>query len=300
MTNIIQKTNERGIIRSIVRWGLYPISWLIILLSFHLIYTTKLDPRVIWMGCIGVLFSIYMLAEVTLPYQKKWSMNFSTFIADIKFIVFNGAFLALLSSGLALFTITVSGSNSGFVSDLPKIVQLGMALLIFELINYGLHRFMHEGRGKVGKFMWLLHAAHHLPPRLYLLMHAVFHPFNAFFIQTFAIILPVWLMGYEPNVVAMFLIINGMHGLISHFNVDVRMGFLNYIFIGPELHRYHHSASMSEAKNYGAVLSIYDLIFGTFIYHPNVAPNRLGVFGKSALPAYEKFWKVIILPFQKR
>ena len=82
----------------------------------------------------------------------------------------------------------------------------------------------------------------------------------------------------------MFLMINGLYGLISHFNVDARMGWLNYIFVGPELHRYHHSAGVNDAKGYGNTLSIYDWMFGAFVYRPGVPQAELGVNAAAGMP----------------
>ena len=129
-------------------------------------------------------------------------------------------------------------------------------------------------------------------------MHAVFHPINGLIIQGLAITLPIWLMGYQDKVVTMFLVINGMHGLISHLNVDVRMGWFNYLFVGPELHRYHHSARINESKNYGATLSIFDVLLGTFVYRAGVPPKDLGVFPETGLPGYENTLAVLKMPFQ--
>ncbi len=68
-----------------------------------------------------------------------------------------------------------------------------------------------------------------------------------------------------------------LHGTISHFNVDMRMGWLNYVFVGPELHRYHHSAKSHEAVNYGATVSLFDLLFYSFLYRQGVPPLALGL-----------------------
>ncbi|MGO7625604.1 sterol desaturase family protein [Rhizobium ruizarguesonis] len=122
-----------------------------------------------------------------------------------------------------------------------------------------------------------------------MLMHAVSHPFNAVLVQAFAIILPIWLMGYSPDTVLIFLVINAVHGIISHFNVDLRLGWANYIFVGPEVHRYHHSAAVNEAKNYGATLTLWDQIFGTFGFHPGLAPQDLGVSPDANLPPISRF-----------
>jgi sterol desaturase/sphingolipid hydroxylase (fatty acid hydroxylase superfamily) len=170
--------------------------------------------------------------------------------------------------------------------------------LLFEAVNYALHRAMHRMSGPVGRFLWLSHAAHHLPPRLYLVMHAVFHPVNGVLIQSLAITVPLWALGLGPQAVAIFFMINGMHGLISHFNVDVRMGWLSYVFAGTETHRYHHSAAPEEAGNFGATLMIYDLLFGTFVYRPGVPPAELGVRPEAGLPDYDRLGRVLALPFR--
>lgn len=283
-------------LRVLVRWGLYPTSWLIALPGFYFIFTSNYDLQSIWGACIGTLAVIYLLIEWLFPYEKRWAMSLKSFIADFKFVIINSIFVAGLSAFLALFTIGLSHNNNGLASDWPIGVQLVLCLLIFEIVHYTIHRTMHEARGYMGKILWYTHAAHHLPPRLYLVMHAVGHPLNGMAIQGFAITLPIWMMGYSSEAVTMFLIINGMHGLISHFNVDVRMGILNYVFVGPELHRYHHSADVNEAKNYGATLSILDQMFGTFVYKPGTPPEELGVNASESFPAYDRTFDVLKLP----
>lgn len=286
------------IIRSLVRWGLYPASWAALLFGFHRIMGWGQDPRMVWSQTTGALLVFYLVIEIMLPYQKRWAMTWASLWVDLRYVAFNGISVTAISAALGLATITIAGTHAGPASNWSIAAQLIAALLIFEAINYSLHRAMHELRGPVGRFLWRTHAAHHMPPRLYLLMHAVFHPLNAVIIQAGAIILPIWLMGYSPQAAAMFLMVNGMHGLISHFNVDVRAGWMNYIFVGTELHRYHHSAVVTDAGNFGATLSIFDVLFGTFVYRPGVPPRDLGVDPASGLPAYERFGAVLALPFR--
>jgi sterol desaturase/sphingolipid hydroxylase (fatty acid hydroxylase superfamily) len=293
------KSNEE-LGRRIVRWGLYPLSWLVLLVGFHLIWTTATSPRTIWGVCVGVLFLLYAFIEWRFPFEQRWSMSWSSFWADLKFLALNGVTIGLVSAGLALMTISISQEGNGPATHWPPALQLLICLLIFEAINYSIHRAMHDLKGRFGRVLWAVHAAHHLPPRLYLVMHAVFHPINGLLVQIIAIMIPIWWMGYQQNVVVMFLMINGMHGLLSHFNVDVRMGWFSYVFIGTETHRYHHSADVNEAKNFGATLAIFDQLFGTFVYRPGIAPQELGVDEKSGLPDYQRTVEVLLLPFKQR
>lgn len=287
-----------SLIRRIVRWGLSPASLAMLLFGFHRIIAWGDDPKLVWAQTIGMLFAIYLVIEATLPYRARWAMTLKSFAGDIKFVIVNAGAIGAISAGLALFTITLNGDVSGPARAWPIPLQLLAALVIFEAVNYSLHRAMHEARGPLGRVLWLTHAAHHMPPRLYLVMHAVFHPLNALLVQAFAITLPIWLMGYRPEVVAMFLMLNGMHGLLGHFNVDVRMGWLSYVFAGTETHRYHHSANVNEAKNFGATLMLFDILFGTFVYRPGIPPAELGLIADGALPPYERFGAVLGLPFR--
>jgi sterol desaturase/sphingolipid hydroxylase (fatty acid hydroxylase superfamily) len=254
----------------------------------------------LWAASLGFLFSLYAFIEWRFPFEQRWSMSWTSFWSDLKFVAMNGLTIGIITALLAMMTISISQDGSGPATHWPLALQLLACLLIFEAVNYSIHRAMHELEGRFGKLLWAVHAAHHLPPRLYLIMHAVFHPINGMLVQVLAIMLPIWLMGYQQNVVVMFLMINGMHGLLSHFNVDVRMGWFNYVFIGTETHRYHHCADVNEAKNFGATLAIFDLLFGTFVYRRGVSPQELGVNADAGLPAYERTFDVLMLPFKHR
>lgn len=278
-------------------WAIYPVSWSLLLSLWVAMYFDQLAPQQAWGAMVGTLILSYVVLEQVLPYEKRWSPTWRSIFDDLKYVVVNGTTLASVSAILALYTITISGDLTGPAEDWPIWLQLLSCLFIFEALNYAIHRTMHEGKGKWGRFLWHTHAAHHLPEKLYIFMHVAGHPINAIITQAIVIILPIWAMGYDQMTVTSFLMINSMHGLISHFNVDVRMGLMNYIFIGPETHRYHHSANVSEAKNYGATLSFYDQVFGTFVYKPGIAPNALGVNASEGLPLYRNIFAVLKLPF---
>ena len=287
----------KSAIRTVASWSIYPLSWGFLLIAFNLALSGKLGYQQAWGMLTLFLIVFYAIVERILPYEQRWSMTWESFKADIKFILTNVAFLALLNAGLAYFTISLSSQNQGPATDWPLWLQLASCALVFEALNYSIHRAMHEAPDRFGRFLWDVHAAHHLPEKVYVVMHAVFHPINAVLIQGFAMTIPIWWAGYDQKVVTLFLMINSLHGIISHFNMDVRMGWANCIFVGTEVHRYHHSADLSEAKNYGATLTIFDILFGTFVYKPGVAPKNLGIADPDSMPRKEDYLGVIALPF---
>jgi sterol desaturase/sphingolipid hydroxylase (fatty acid hydroxylase superfamily) len=290
---------EKTGFKKFVSWTIYPFSWLILIAvwmgSQKGYYPLGVTPTVL--GAILIL--VYLGAEFIIPYEPRWSMTLRSFLADAKYLVSTGAFTAIISTLLGYFAITAAGSYNGFASHWPFFVQLAVMILVYDGINYALHRWMHEGKSKFGHFLWMVHAAHHLPPTVYVMMHAVFHPLNVLTNNVVIMIIPVYLMGYNPEVIALFVMINSLQGLISHFNVDVRLGWLNYLVVATELHRYHHSVDVDEAKNYAGIIPYYDLLFGTFVYKPGVPPKALGISEDAGLPHYGQYVKILALPFRK-
>lgn len=156
---------------------------------------------------------------------------------------------------------------------------------------------MHLSVGPITNVLWRAHAIHHLPQQLYLIMHGVFHPINAVLVRLIVQMLPIVLLGTDPLAIFISSSIISYHGVISHFNVDIRAGWANYLFVGPELHRYHHSAESNEAVNYGVTLSIFDLLCGTFSYRPGIPPAHLGLSEEDGYPGQHNPLESLLLPF---
>ena len=129
-------------------------------------------------------------------------------------------------------------------------------------------------------------------------MHPASHPINGFIVRALVTLLPLYYLGASPETVLLLSTVITFQALISHCNVDIRMGWVNYLFVGTELHRFHHSANLVESKNYAVTLSILDIISGTFYYRPGSLPERLGVVDPRAYPKSIEFWKVMKLPFE--
>ena len=286
------------VMRRILRWTIYPASWALIAYFYWRMTTGAMTPQAAWGATTGIFVLSYLALETLFPYQERWKMTWASFWSDFKYLVVNGASIGAVNAGLAYLSISLSADASSSVSEFPILIQVVMMLVIFEALHYSVHRSMHEGRSRLNKWLWTVHAPHHLPDRLYVIMHVVGHPINQILLQSLVIVLPIWLIGYDQHAVAGFIMINSMHGLISHFNVDVRMGWMNYIFVGTELHRYHHSSDLRDAKNFGATLSIFDQICGTFVYRPGLPPAQLGAEDTSLYPYYGDILAVLKMPFR--
>ncbi len=247
-----------------------------------------------WMS--GARIVLMLLIEFNFPAKLEWQMTRVSFRRDLKYIAINGGVTGLLKLTLAWLALDLSNFNTGIIENIPIWVELVILFLVYEFFQYWYHRLSHEGRGSIGLWLWRNHVAHHLPDRVYLLMHPVAHPLNLL-ISIALLQFPLIVLGAKPETVFLFNALIGLQGLLSHFNVNVKAGWLNYFLVGTELHRFHHSANLEEAKNYGVFTPFWDLIFGTFAYSPYQLPVRLGVVDPENYPNSMDIGKVLALPF---
>ena len=103
--------------------------------------------------------------------------------------------------------------------------------------------------------------------------------------------------GFTPNATFIALAIIGAVGVISHLNADIRLWAFNHILIGPETHRYHHSATRN--GNSGTITSIWDQLFHTFVFDAQ-PPARLGLVNRDDYPDPEHFLRVLAWPLRAR
>ena len=75
---------------------------------------------------------------------------------------------------------------------------------------------------------------------------------------------PIVILGAHPDVAFMKGILDATWGMYIHSNIGVRMGVLQYVFNGPEMHRWHHALAPGRPVcNFGNNLSVFDWWFGT-------------------------------------
>jgi alkylglycerol monooxygenase len=59
-----------------------------------------------------------------------------------------------------------------------------------------------------------------------------------------------------------------MHGIVFHLQAIPTLGIMDYVINNPSLHRVHHGRNRyCIDKNYGAVFSFWDWLFGKKAYY---------------------------------
>ena len=204
------------------------------------------------------------LHEARVPHRRAWHPSVREVGADAMFIATVQAALPYALSfsvvlGLRELLEARGASASGlWPTDWPLAAQVVLMLAAADLMRYWLHRAFHRYN-----LMWRLHAVHHSPHRLYWLNVGRFHPLEKA-IQYAVDTLPFALLGVAPEVLAAYFVFYALNGFFQHSNCRVRLGPLNYLVSGPELHRWHHSEIARESNNnYGNNLIVWDVLFGT-------------------------------------
>jgi len=212
------------------------------------------------LACAGLV----TLLEIRLPYREAWRPTASDVANDV-------SFMAIVQVALPyILAISLVVGLSGLIEahgialhgiwphDMPIWLQVCLMLAAADFPRYWLHRAFH-------KFppMWRFHAIHHSPHRLYWVNVGRFHPVEKA-IQYCADALPFILLGVAPEVLSAYFVFYAVNGFFQHSNCRVRLGPLNYIISGPELHRWHHSELPKESdQNFGNNLILWDILFGT-------------------------------------
>jgi sterol desaturase/sphingolipid hydroxylase (fatty acid hydroxylase superfamily) len=133
--------------------------------------------------------------------------------------------------------------------------------LLLDLIRYLVHRCEHAV-----PFFWRFHALHHSDPDVDVTTSVRHHPIE--YLLASAV---YWIAVIVLNV-PVFVVLS--HGLAVFGTAAVQHGnirlperlerWLQPVFVTVDMHRVHHSIEFSsENSNYGAVLSIWDRLFGT-------------------------------------
>lgn len=279
-----------------IRFGFYPLLLALTLAAGLFTLRAGSDLQKAFGIFTLVRLALLLLVERAFPFRKEWGMTWRSFLRDLKYAVVVGGFGFALKFAAGWLAIGLADNTQGMLSSWPVFAQLLVLALTYEFFQYWQHRFSHEGRGVIGQFLWRSHVQHHLPQRVYLLMHVVSHPVN--FVIVMAVNFGViYGLGVGKDAEFLLNVIMGLQGLVSHFNVQISAGPLNYLLVGTELHRNHHSADLHEAGNYGVLTPFWDLLFGTFRYAPDRAPEALGVTEPDHYPSSNQILATMMLPF---
>jgi sterol desaturase/sphingolipid hydroxylase (fatty acid hydroxylase superfamily) len=241
-------------------------------------------------AAVLVFYPLIALLERLLPYRREWNRSHGDVRADLLHLFFSGQPMNLLFQATLLGVSVEAGQSLAarlgaplWPRSAPLAAKLALAVAVAELGHWAFHRLSHETR-----LVWRVHATHHSAPRLYWLNATRFTWPDLFALISVQSV-PLLLLGIDRESWLAYVLFGAVYGQLQHANLDVRTGPLDYVFSTPGLHRWHHSTDPREGnRNYGAILSIWDLLFGTFFRPKGRA--FAGPVGIGALPRFPRTW----------
>lgn len=144
-----------------------------------------------------------------------------------------------------------------------------LLLIAVDFIHYWTHRWEHEIRA-----LWTHHSVHHSSP-IYNYSTAFRVVFSRQFFDV-AYYFVLVLLGFHPILIFACLQIIAVYQFWLHTQLIGRLGPLEAVLMTPSHHRVHHGSQPQYLdKNYGALVVVWDKLFGTFA--PEQAPVKFGL-----------------------
>jgi len=252
--------------------------------------------KVVWvMACLGISWLLEgSFPLLSLPY-RKW-----------RHAGVNGAFLVTsllinVAFGVASVAVVAWTASSGFgllrIVHLPIVAGLILALVLFDFAaQYVAHYLLHKVR-----WMWRLHVVHHSDTKVDATTGARLHPGDYALREVFALATLV-VTGAPLAFYVLYRIITIFFTFVTHANVSLPKWLdaaLSWVFVTPDMHKFHHHFERPWTDtNFGGVLSIWDRMFGTFVYgDPHEVQYGLDV---SDPARDEDVGYQFVLPFSKK
>ena len=252
---------------------------------------------------IFVITATYILIfEQLLPLKPNWKIKKDNFWADIKHFIFSvtifDAIGKTISLSIVLYLQQLFFKPFEIWDKFPLIFTFVIATIIGEFLPYVYHRISHIGKksSKISVFLWKIHSIHHLPTSLNWFKTNWVHPINIF-LNTLLKMIPLLLLGFPQEIIYLVGITNIVVAYISHANIKTNTYFLDYLITTPQIHHFHHSKLIDEAKNFGNIIPFWDLVFGTY-YNRKGEVKDVGVVKNDFLyPEKKQYIKQLTFPF---
>jgi sterol desaturase/sphingolipid hydroxylase (fatty acid hydroxylase superfamily) len=242
--------------------------------EFNFRWPTMVPGEVLALTLLMV-FSILATLEFQAPNEKlpkihlrqSYKTNFSLFIV-------NSIALSFVSAS-SLLVLAERYSDIGLLNSLSSSAwKAVLSFLMLDLLLYLWHKASHSFDS-----LWMFHRVHHNDPYLNITTSFRIH-FLELVITNFLKAILIVILGIEEAMVLTSEAIMTLFIMFHHTNISFKgEKLLGHVIIVPSLHRTHHSMQRSEHdSNYGAVLSLWDRLFGT---RSELKPTEIGIKGSS-------------------
>jgi sterol desaturase/sphingolipid hydroxylase (fatty acid hydroxylase superfamily) len=244
------------------------------------------NAHLLWFNVVYLsAVAIIALFERLMPYEQTWLAKDGETFNDVAHSLLNKGLVQIAAAigtsfPMAVATLAQPAFHSPFdvwPNHWPLFLQVVLGLVVAEFGLYWAHRLAHDHLS-----LWRFHALHHSVERLWVINTGRFHIVDSL-IKIAMSQIPLYLIGAPLPVFLWIGAVTAFIGLLTHCNIDVRTGALDWILSTPRLHRWHHSRVLAEGNtNYGENLVLWDQVLGTYFNPPRPSSIDIGITGRVA------------------
>jgi sterol desaturase/sphingolipid hydroxylase (fatty acid hydroxylase superfamily) len=185
-----------------------------------------------------------------------------------------------------------------YLVQLPVWLFILLGLMILDLISaYWIHYIQHQV-----KWMWKFHLVHHTDTWVDTTTANRHHPGESVFRALFTLLAviatgaPMWLVFLYQSLSAAF-------SQFNHANIHLPRWIdkpLSWIIVSPDMHKvHHHHTQPLTDTNYGNIFSIWDRLFGTFVYVKDMNTLHYGIDTHPQEKEHNNMSNLLKMPFQE-
>lgn len=214
----------------------------------------------IWMVLFGLLENLIPVFSHKYNRLKHAGVNLSFLITTgiVNLVV------GLITAGVYVF---IQKNHIGLIYWLnwPLWLELLICILLLDFIGmYCSHYLLHKF-----KWLWKFHMVHHSDTHVDVTTGTRHHPGDWFIREVFALV-AVIITGAPIAFYFLFRFCNVVFTYLTHANINMPVWLekpLSWIFVTPNVHKFHHHFERPWTDtNFGNIFSVWDRIFGTFVY----------------------------------
>ncbi len=209
-----------------------------------------------------VVLAFVQVMEWVNERHAGWKINRQELLTDIFYVVLGITAISWMTDTLANTPLAEAkealGIATPWLAALPFLVQVVIVMLLVELGQYWLHRWMHNN-----DWLWSTHAPHHHITQLNAMKGYVGNPLELVLIGLSVIAL------LDFDKAPMFAAFNSLGAISFYAHANVRADppkWFSFFFTTIRHHSLHHTAlSFEDTRcNYANCMILFDRLFGTY------------------------------------
>jgi sterol desaturase/sphingolipid hydroxylase (fatty acid hydroxylase superfamily) len=194
-------------------------------------------------------------------FRSSWTSDRARLRRNAAFLVSNLVTIVVLNAVTrALAPVLPRAFTWQSTGAVDVVVEVAACILVAELVNWLSHWAKHKQA-----WLWRFHLQHHVETRYS--VNLTLHTHGVEVVVTGALMSSLLVvLGFSRFAVDAFTVVYFCANLYKHCSARMSLGPLDALLVGPAYHRLHHARAADMGGwhgNYGSVLTVFDVLFGT-------------------------------------